>query len=302
MDIIDYILGVLADIWDYFIAVLQWIWNAFVYIANIIWDALLKVFGFAWDFLKRAAVIVRAIWDNFIKRIFGKVLAAISKAHAWLEAKLSPIIRFLQRVRALYDRWFRLYIRPLLNTIQRIRRVLAILRLLHIHFADKLDAQLAKIEGKISQAVLTIRGILNNVIDVVTILSDPLLIIRRPTLVYSIRRIGLSLVRVFTGLPPGFFFPSPKKGAKVGSGFLPPGFNFQDTTFNPPASNYLGNDGLPDGFSGFVAGVTPDDSSVDDLSELDYFDESLYAQPACNDTASCLADAMNTYTTRTLRG
>ena len=302
MDIIDYLLSALSDLANYLLSVIQWVFNTLIQIAAIIWDALLKVFEFAWGFLKSAAGLFRSLWDNFVKRIFSAVLRALVKAHQWLETKLDPILKFLRRVRAIYDRWYRLYIQPVMNMIQRIRRVLAILRFLHIKWAAQLDAQLAKIEGKIAQVVLTIRGILNSMIDVVSTLADPLMLIRRPTAVISFRRVFLSLIRVFTGRPPGFFFPSPKKGAKFGTGFLPPNFNPGDPNQNPLASTYLpGDDGLGT-FNGFTAGQPPDDTAVDELDTLDYFDDSLYPSPNCDDPATCLQEAMARYLERPLVG
>jgi hypothetical protein len=255
------------------------------------------VFKYAWGFLKKAATIFRSLWDGFFKKIWNAVLKAIQKAHAWLEAKLGPIIRFLKRVRAFYDRWFRAYIKPLLTFLQRIRKVIAVLRLLHIHILDGLDKQIAKIENKITQAVLTIRSVLNNLIDLMTLLADPMQILRRPTLVYSIRRIALGLVKVFTGLPPGFFIPSPKKTAAKGTGFLPLNFNNGDPIYNPPASSFMGNDGLPGDFSGFTPGIEPDDTAIDSLLKLEYFDDELYDDPACIDTATCMEEAFKTWTT-----
>lgn len=295
--IYDWLVNFVQQIASYLVQLIQWIWSVLVQVANFLWSVLLKSFNFAWSFLKKAATLFRTIWDGFFKKIWNAVLKAIQKAHAWLEAKLAPILNFLKRLRQMYDRWFRAYIKPLLTFLQRIRKVIAILRMLHIHILDGLDKQIAKIESKISQAVLTMRGILNNLIDLVNIIADPMQILRRPTLVYSIRRIALSLVKVFTGLPPGYFFPSPRKSAPKGTGFLPINFNNGDPIYDPPASSYLGNDGLPGGFSGFTAGIEPDDSAVNDLAMLDYFDGELYDDPACSDPAGCFAEAFRTFTT-----
>jgi len=294
-DVIAWVTGLFQNLAAYLLQLVQWMWSVLVQVANFLWNVLLTVFKYAWTFLKKVASLFRSFWENFIKKIWNAVLHAIQKAQAWLEAKLAPILKFLQKVRALYDRWFRHYIRPLLIFLQRVRRIISILRLLHIHIFDGLDKALAKIEGKIQQAVLTIRGVLNNLIDIVNLIADPMQIIRRPQMIYAFRRCALSLFKVFTGLPPGYFLPSPRKSAPKGAGFLPFNFTSGDPTYNPIASSFLGNDGFPDGFSGFLPGVEPDDSAVNDLQLLDYFDESLYSEPICIDTATCLQDAMNTF-------
>lgn len=292
-DIIAWVQAILADLANYLIQILQWVWNNLVAIANFIWGHLLDAFHFAWGFLKKVASLFRSLWDNFFKKIWNAVLHAVQKAQAWLEAKLAPIINFLKRVRALYDRWFKQYIKPLLNFLQRIRRIIQILKMLHIHIFDGLDKFLAKVEGKIQQAVLTIRGVLNNLIDIVNIIADPMQILRHPQLVYALRRSALSLFKVFTGLPAGFFIPSHRGSAGKGLGFLPANFTAGDAAYNPVASSFLGNDGLPGGFSGFLPGEIPDDSAIDDLALLDYFDDSLYPEPACSNVESCMKDVID---------
>lgn len=294
-DIVAWVQGLFSDLANYLQTLLKWIWTNLVVVANFLWDNLKAVFKFAWTFLKKAATLFRSLWDNFFKKIFPTLLKAIQKAWAWLEQKLSAIIDFLKKARALYDKWFKAYIKPILNFLQRIRRIIAILRLLHIHVLDGLDKIIGKIEGKIQQAVLTIRGVLNNLIDIVNLIADPMQIIRHPQLIYALRRSALSLFKVFTGLPAGYFLPSPRKSAAKGLGFLPANFSAGDPTYNPVASTFLGNDGFPSGFSGFVPGVEPDNTDVDQLLLLDYFDETLYPDPVCTDTAQCMREAMNAF-------
>jgi hypothetical protein len=298
----SWLFDLVQQILNWLLSILQWIWNAIVYVANFIWGILLQVFQWAWAGLKAVANIFRSIWDNFIKRIFLKVLNAITKAHLWLEQKLAPILNFLKKVRALYDHYFKLYVKPFLDVIQKIRRILAVLRFLHIKWAQTLDAELAKIEGKIAQVVLTIRGILNSMIDLVTTIADPMLLIRRPTAVISFRRVFLAMIRVLTGRPPGYFIPSPRKGAKNGLGFLPPNFLPSDPSFNPLASSYLpGDDGLG-AFNGFTTTQPPEDTAVDELTMLDYFDDSLYDPPDCTDVIQCLRDTIDHVTARPALG
>src|SRR5437764_11983874 len=96
------------------------------------------------------------------------------------------------------------------------------------------------------------------------------------------------MVRMLTGRPPGYFFPSPRSGSRGGIGHVKANFNPHDPTQNPPASAYLpGDDGLGN-FQGFLAGQVPSDGAVDDVDMLDYFDDSLWPEPTCNDIVSCI--------------
>lgn len=294
-DLFSEILAFLNYLFELIVYVGNFLWQALLFvvqgielIANFIWTALVTVAQAFLSFFKAVAGIFRALWDGFFKRIFSAFFRAVAAAHRWLEARLQPLIDFLKRVRAIYDRFFNQYIKPLFNVIQKIRQVLKILEFLHISFAKQLDAALAKIEGKVAQAVLTIRGVLNDLIGIAQTLADPLLLIRRPVAVMSARRVFNSLVRVLTGRPPGYFIPSPRKGAKAGLGLFPANQVFDGTAPNPPASSYLaGDDGLGN-FQGFAADVPPDDSAVDDLDVLDYFDDAAWDASPCDDVVSCL--------------
>ena len=246
--------------------------------------------------------VLRDIWENFFKQIFRGLLHAVDQVHKWLEAHLGGIIRFIQKVRSYVDRIFRLYVKPFLNMLQHIRQVLAVLRALHVKWAIALDRRLLAIENQVSGVFLQVRGILNGVIDIMNLIVDPMRLLRQPTLVLSFRRTINALIRVTTGRPPGYFFPSPRKGAGVGLGRMPANFNFTDPASNPPASSYLsGSDGLGV-FSGFMDVTPPENSAVDDVQLLDYFDDGLYDAPECDDAVTCLERAFAIATSRELNG
>lgn len=300
--LILYVWDALVWLANFFIQLFTYIWQFFVTIANFLWGVLKAVFSFAWSALSKVANFFRHIWDNFFKKIFLKVMNAIAKVHQWLESKLRPIIDFLKKVRAWYDHFYKLYIRPILNMLQKIRRVLQILRFLHIKWAQELDRKIAQLEGKISSIFLQIRGILNSTIDFLQALADPLRLLRHPTLVLSFRRIINGVIRVVTGRPPGYFFPSPRKSAASGLGNVPIKTAFDAPFDNPLASSYLdGNDGLGN-FNGFAPGVEPPNSAVDDLDALDYFDDELYPDPNCIDVVDCLRQAMQLATEKSFSG
>jgi len=169
--------------------------------------------------------------------------------------------------------------------MQHIRQVLGVLRQLGFKWAAVLDKRIAQIEGQITQIFSQVRGVLNGMLDLLNQISDPLRLLRRPMLVLSFRRTIHSLIRLTTGLPPGYFFPSPRSGIAAGLGALQKGFNKADPSQNPPASSYLsGNDGLGD-FSGYSAGIEPEDSDVDSASMMDFFNDDLYPDPQFDDPA-----------------
>jgi hypothetical protein len=233
------------------------------------------------------------IWKGFFLSMLQKLWTLFDKLHAWLEARLGPILSFLLKVRTYIDRIFNIYVKPFLDLLQHIRQVLAVLRLLHIKWAAALDAKIAAIETTVASYFLLAKSILNGLIDITNAVIDPLRLFTKPILVISIRRTIHAMIRLATGLPPGFFFPSPRAGAAKGVGTLPLNFLPSDPSMNPPASNYLpGNDGFGN-WNGFTNTTNPEDTAVDQGGPLDYFNDGLYPPSPCGDPISCFADALN---------
>jgi hypothetical protein len=292
-DFLDNLFNSLSQIGAELAQIFAYLVSLIVQVFVFIWTTLVNVFNFLYKIGTSVGKFFAHIWTGFFKKIFTSFMAAVNKAHLWLEAHLRPIIDFLKKARAYYDRIFRLYLKPILDLLQKVRKFLAVLRFLHISWAQALDRRISQIESYVSRLFLDVRAIFNGLIDVLNSIADPMRLIRHPTLVLSLRRVFLSSVRVFTGLPPGYFFPSPRKGARLGTGPIGHGFLESDPSMNPAASSYLpGDDGLG-GFNGFLAGEIPDDGAVDDLELLDYFDDSLYPAAACADINACVEALFN---------
>lgn len=249
-----------------------------------------------------AGTLFSHLWNGFFKGIFRNFLNAARAAHDWLERHLRPVINFLRRIRALQDAYFNHYLRPLLNLLQHVRGFLQLLKLLHINIAAQLDSYIAGLESRLSQTFLTLRAAVNTAIDLVNILADPALLLRKPTLIASIRRTLPAISVVLTRRPLGYWFPSPR-GAKAGFQ-APVPFNYTagDPSMNPDASAYLlSDDGIANMPAFSLLGV-PSDSAVDDIDSLDYFDDAMWPEPVCNDPAACLNAALQSLATGILNG
>jgi len=293
-DFLDGLLGTLSNIAAEVAQIFAYLISLLVQVFQFVWGTLVNVFNFLYKIATSVVKFFQHIWGNFFKTIWPKVMSLFRKVHDFLEAKLGPIIRFLKKYRDLIDRNYRLYIKPILNFLQRVRRVLEVMRLMHIGFAKVLDQKIAQIETLLTRNFLQLRGLLTSMINAINGIVDLPLLFRKPVLVLSIRRVFLSLVKVITGLSPGFWFPSPRKNAKKGTGPTPVGAKFTDSDVNPPASSYLpGNDGL-EGFDGFTSGELPDDTVVDSLAPLDYFNDAAYTQQNCADPITCMLEAIST--------
>lgn len=96
---------------------------------------------------------LHTIWVRVIWPLLRQVPRIMGRLRRLIERDLPRLLRIIERIRErvleIYERWMR----PLLVTIQRLRRMILILRLLHIHWGDKLDAQLARLQERVMYPV-----------------------------------------------------------------------------------------------------------------------------------------------------
>jgi hypothetical protein len=281
--------GIGADI----VAFLQYLIGLLVALFAFLYNLLVAVFNFLYSILLKIANFFKMLWEDFFKGIFTSLWSAIVKVHDWLENLLQPIIQFLQKIKAWVDWFFTTYVKPILNILSQIRSFLNILKAFGVKWAAELDAWLGKVQSDIISAFNKVNGYLNAVIGIVNSLADPLGLFRRPTFVMSMRRIFPSFARGVSGMPLGYFFPSPVKGAMNGTGPTQFPLNLANTTQNPPPSGYFdGDDGLGD-FGGWDGTDPLADTDADSMTALDYFNDDLYPDPQYSDVADALQAAAN---------
>lgn len=267
---------------------IDWLYSLVAIVFGWLYQLIANIADWIAGIVGKVTQFLSWVWKSIVKDVLANVWNAVKATVSWLHDNIPRLIAWLQRLRQMINRYFNLYVRPFLDMLQRIRQYLQILSALHIGFAQKLDAYLAQIQGKIVQAYATVIGTINTITDVVNALMDPTYLLRKPALLLSIRRQIPALVRVLTGRQPGYFFGAPGlKGKSAWS--LPklplPGMPALPV---PPASNFLStDDGIGD-FSGFVDSFTIGDGAADETQPLPYFDDSLYPASPCTDPVQCL--------------
>lgn len=297
MGFFDDLLLALSDLAGVLEQVIAFIFSLLVQVAQFLWAGLQLVGKFFFTLLQDVGKFFGHLWDNFFKGIFSRILQGIASFGKWLHNIFGPVVKWLRQASQFIDRIYRRYLRPILRWIQIARVFLQLLKALHIKWAAKLDSILGKVQHDIQQGYLFIKGILNTVIDLLNILSDPTNLLRRPTTLLSIRRILHALIRQTTGLPPGFFIPSPSKFAPLGLGALPRNFDPNNPLHNPPPSYYLTLDSGVPSFESLGPGDTIDDTAVDQVGALDFFNGATFPLSPCVDPVQCLNDAARIYTT-----
>lgn len=127
---------------------------------------------------------------TYLKRITDRLTKVIDRILKRYQEIFDNIRR---RVLAIYDKFFR----PILDTIQKLRKLTAGLRVLGVKWAAKLDARLAKLEGKIISPILAILKRLDEHSELVNILLTARGYLQIPVLLASLWRTVTELTDLF---------------------------------------------------------------------------------------------------------
>jgi hypothetical protein len=116
---------------------------------NTVGDALRRLFSVVARALGKILTSLHTIWVRVIWPLLRQVPRIMGRLRRLIERDLPRLLKYIEKIREkvleIYERFFR----PLLVTIQRLRRMILVLRLLHIHWGDKLDAQLARLQERV---------------------------------------------------------------------------------------------------------------------------------------------------------
>jgi hypothetical protein len=270
-DFINCLFGDLQQFLNSIVALIQKLFTVLVQVFAFIWKGLQTVADYALKGLEKVAGFFKHLWEGFFKKIFTGIVDVLRKVHNWLEAHLRPIINWLKKAQVWLERHVWAPLRQYIQFLQRIRRYLAVLKLLHIKWADALDRRLSRTEQELAHVFLLARGVINQVLTWINAASDPLRLGRMIMVAAGGRRMAAALVRIYTGLPIGIFFPHTGTGSHLYEQNMVSAKDINDPRRNPSASAILlGLSPVPiDGFTS--DDPTPDDSQIDQLETVPYF-------------------------------
>lgn len=170
------------------LAFLEWLVSALWILMKLANAAILDLgkatigaFRSSWDFIK-------ATYETVLKPGWEKFWLWIDRARKWLDDFFRPVFQFLREMRDQILRWYDFWIRPVLDSIDIARKILGVLTSLGIEWAKALDAELARLEEKISAPFLFALQQINLAIDIIdrVVTADGLF--QRLALVRSIGR------------------------------------------------------------------------------------------------------------------
>lgn len=156
---------------------------------NNTWGNLIITGGFLYNAIRSITVFFQTLIKTIVSAIIhiisdilhGHLLQAlkdIQKLFHDLQTLFAPIFAFIERVRAWYYKYIYRWQKLAINIISKIRVILEVFRLLGAKWAAKLDADLAKIQGYITDTIVAIVGTLNKISTILGLVVDPGMLIR----------------------------------------------------------------------------------------------------------------------------
>lgn len=197
-DIID---GLLEDFLAMLLAILQFIWTVLVFVANYLWAALNWLANFFYTLFQDVQKALKWLWQQVVKTIMTRLPNLLKNYRQWMHDHLQSVIDFFTKLRKWYDDFFKNWIKPILNMIGIMRKILTIFRLLGFKWAARLDGDLAMIEQKIVQTYTTLRGYINQAITWIDLIVDPTGILRRNPLFAAIFQSANEMRNVLLTVP-----------------------------------------------------------------------------------------------------
>lgn len=127
-------------------------------------------------------------------KLLGKLLEKLVELY---EKHLKPILDAIEKIRRRVLQIYERILRPVLLVMQRVHQVLTILRLFHLKFAAKLDAELQNLEAKLFRPMYQLLGYLNQVANMLNLVFDARLVLRRTVTLNALDQTKGSWTRIW---------------------------------------------------------------------------------------------------------
>lgn len=112
-------------------------------------NALMK---FSWAVAQAVGAVfnlIKFLWGNVLGPLLKTIRGIVNQVDRVLKRVLQPIMDAMKAQRAALLDLYNRFLRPIILAIEKVRRLIHFLQLLHIHIFDGLDRTLGRIEGKL---------------------------------------------------------------------------------------------------------------------------------------------------------
>jgi hypothetical protein len=160
-----------------------------------------------------------AIWSAVILPTIKAIKKALDAIQKLLDKVLKPQLEWMRQIRKLVLDFYNKFLRPIITVIQRLRSIIRIFQLLHIHIFDKLDRLLVRIQGKLLYPFFLVLYRLNTLGNWVSFILNAKLLIYRNLFLGSLAANRGGAFNMLAGAPVYGFVAQPQLPA---SGVLAP--------------------------------------------------------------------------------
>jgi len=159
-------------------------------VGNFLLGELQNLFGWALNTLKKLfsplLAFLRHLKDTWLGQHLIHIWEWLKRIYARAKDYEQRVKEVLDRLKKIQDQIYNQSIKPIMDLIQRVRRVLLVFKIFHIKFAEKLDKDLAGLEGRIAKVFLDVRASMNKLIDYMNLILDPFGLIHKGLLLRSV--------------------------------------------------------------------------------------------------------------------
>jgi hypothetical protein len=153
-------------------------WGNALNVAGWAYGAFGGVLGSIGDLLKSLGKLLENLFANviwgFLKNLLQHIRDWITALRNWIKVHVAALQQIQKQLDAARAKEMRL----ILDTIQRIRKILVPFRLLHLGFATKLDATLARYESDLGAKWAKLIAFNNQILGVLNDVLDPRMLLR----------------------------------------------------------------------------------------------------------------------------
>jgi len=134
---------------------------------------------------------------ELFKPIIKVVVKLLEKLAELYTQYLKPILDAIEKIRRRVLQIYERILRPVLLVMQRLHQILTILRLFHLKFAAKLDAELQNLEAKLFKPMYQLLHYINELANMLNLVFDAGLVLRRAVTLNALDRTKGSWTRMW---------------------------------------------------------------------------------------------------------
>lgn len=182
MDFFDFFDGALSffnGISSFIIGLLNVLWSAIVFLYALIVEVVTAIAEFLISLIKILITFAKHVFEDIIHGDFKALIDDYKAFRDALKALFGPLLQIINALHAWVNKYILVYIKLALTIISRIRVILQIFRLLGFTWAAKLDADLRKVQGYLTDALVDIVKGFNTVTGIINMMVDPSLVLRK---------------------------------------------------------------------------------------------------------------------------